>query len=274
MSQSKRGNKDASHVRIYDAMQNSEAWEHLGGNAVKALLHIAKFEKKSSPNGSLFMSWSALAAGTGKSRRTAGAAIAELIEKGFLAETEKGHFQVKGGPASSYRLTWRPVPGVMGATNEWRDWKPVETKHGCKNDTRTGAKTAPTLETLPATGAKSDPVNLETPHVSVEPTGSIIAPHTIATGEGFEPGQSTARKQANSSGRQFFEFVDDDDADTLRSALCDVLLSAPVGTQSRIAERAGIPAGTLSKFIAGRGLPLHHFPALAIEINKRKQEAA
>ncbi|MBR0551742.1 hypothetical protein [Stakelama marina] len=274
MGQTKRGNKgDASHVRIYDAMQNSEAWQHLGGFAVKALLHIASFEKKSSPNGSLFMSWSALATGIGVSRRTAGAALAELIDKGFLAEMEKGHFHVKGGPATSYRLTWRPVPGAMGPTDDWRKWKPVETNRGCKNDTRAGAKSAPTLETNAATGAESEPAIVETPHVSVRPTGAETTPHTMPLGVAKHGAESAQRKQANSASGVSADGSDPDSI-ALRRSLASLLERSPVGTQSRIAERANIPGGTLSKFIAGRPLARHHFVALSIELARQQQEAA
>jgi len=60
----------------------------------------------------------------------------------------------------------------------------------------------------------------------------------------------------------------------LRERLAVHLASAGLGAQSRLSEAAGIPGGTLSKFLAGKGLNRTHFVSLQLELNRALREAA
>lgn len=179
-----RGKKtDAKHVRIYDAMQGSEAWHHLSGTAVKALLHIASFiSPLSTPNGSIFMSHRALAEWLNCDKKTAGKVLRQLVDHGFLRETEKGYFEVKGGPATSYRLTWVPWPGMMGATNEWRKWHPQEEFNGAKKSPRTGGKFPHRTSCEADAEGNYTPVALENPHNCVSHRGGKKGPQILPLG--------------------------------------------------------------------------------------------
>ena len=102
----------------------------MSGNAVKLLVYLATWEDGSN-NGELFMSERMAAEGIGVSKRTAGKLFDELEEHGFIRSTRKGYFLTKGGPATSWRLTWQSWPAAShGPSHEYRAWKPTSKNHG------------------------------------------------------------------------------------------------------------------------------------------------
>lgn len=116
------------HVRIYHYMIPA-MMERLGGNAVKVLLYMLTFE--TGEHKGVFMGARQAAEGCGISPNTASAALVELDCQGFIRPINLGHFQVKGGPASSWRFTFLPFDG-KGPTNEWRD-QPLKNKSWSQN---------------------------------------------------------------------------------------------------------------------------------------------
>jgi len=76
---------------------------------------------------------------------------------------------------------------------------------------------------------------------------SGIEPQTVSQGIGLAEGETEQRKQANSPTRAFLAL--------LRDGLAEHIEEVGPGAQSQIAKRLGIPGGTLSKFLNGRGLP-------------------
>ncbi len=174
---------DDHHVRIYDKMQSTGAWKALSGSAVKVLLYVASFETPKNPNGSLFCSALHAAHGTGLSKPTTIRAFQELQDKGFLRATAKGHFQVKGGPATCWRLTWLAWPGVKGATKEYEDWTPPENKTRVKKLNGTGKEALPLCDRLANAGKYPLPKLSANPQKRVGDIGQESLPQTVAIGD-------------------------------------------------------------------------------------------
>lgn len=180
---SRKPKGDAKHVRIYNGMMATDAWRALTGNAVKLLLYVASYEGPTQSNGSLFCSALHGAKGIGVSKRTAMKAFQELQDKGFLRSTAKGHFLMKGGPATAWRLTWLAWPGVMSATKDYEKWMPDENKTRVQKMSAAGVKIAPLCDELATTGENTAPMPSAKPQNSVKPIGAKCAPHSVAIGD-------------------------------------------------------------------------------------------
>jgi hypothetical protein len=112
-------NKHARHIRLDHSMLTCPAFRDLSGAAVKVLLHLAMLDNGAN-NGSIILSVRDAASGAGTARSVAARALAELTDAGFVVPTSIGAFSVKVGPsASTWRLTWVPVPGRSGPTNDF-----------------------------------------------------------------------------------------------------------------------------------------------------------
>jgi DNA-binding MarR family transcriptional regulator len=241
-----RRKKEPRHIRLYHSITESEAWRHLSGNAIKVLIALARFDDGSS-NGELFFSERTGASAAGLSRNTVRRALRELIDKGFIAQTKPGAFNRNTLLAATYRLTWVAWPGgrPSAPTRDFEKWKPGNSQ--AQSLTRSGADFAPPMETMSPEGSEIDPLCVETPHVSVKGGGSEYVPQVIYQGDGSAEAGTARRKQANPTTAA--------DLRDLRSGLIEHLQSRELGEQRRLADRLGIPPGTLSKFIHGRNLP-------------------
>ena len=242
--------KEPSHTRIYRRQMKSEAWKHLSGSAVKVLLDLASMERGDN-NGAVFYSSRFGAESTGLARNTVWRALARLIETGFIYCTEEGGFNRKTPHAASYGLTWAAGPKGSkwrAPSHAYEDWKPNE-----NGNTRSqkGDGSVPNMgqsvETDHPTVTNIATDNEDKPLVSVNQPRPNIATHTSNQGIGEAEAQSQQRKQANSyTGADLGE---------LRGLLIARIQTSEPGEQSRLAESAGIPGGTLSKFLNGRNLP-------------------
>ena len=180
IDKNRRGYLQERHVRLFLFMLKSPAWLDLSGNAVKLLVHLASWEKGDN-NGEIYLSERSAATGIGVSKRTAGKLFDELEEHGFIVPTAKGHFAVKRGPATQWRLTWIAWPAAQkGPTNEWRKWSPVKEKSRVQFLTDTGKEIAPVIPVRRETGVAIAPVSADYPDLE----GAKSNPHTIAIGEG------------------------------------------------------------------------------------------
>lgn len=179
----RRQKGDAKHVRLYNGMMASEAWRALTGNAVKLLVYVASYEGPTQPNGSIYCSALHAANGIGISKPTALRAFQELQDKGFLRPTAKGHFHIKGGPATCWRLTWLAWPGVKGATKDYESWTPLENKTRVKKFNGTGKEPLPLCDRLANTGKKPLPKALAKPQKRVSDIGQESLPHSVAIGD-------------------------------------------------------------------------------------------
>lgn len=262
-------NKYERHTRLPHHMTGSAAWRDLSGNATKVLIALQRLDPGDA-NGALFFSIRKAAEETGLSRNTVVAALRDLESHGFVVAVKRGEFhRIKRSPATTWRLTFATAPALsMPTTNEWQRWKPeVETKSRAQKLNTTGSKAAHNVETAPATGSNIAPDTMETPLVSVVGDGSNIGTQVIChrqrdSGARFSSGNSLGKIGGP-------ETLVGDVLVTLRNRLVEYLNSGTVGEQSRLAELANIPGGTLSKFISGRGLNRAHFVALQLELQKR-----
>lgn len=245
--------KDARHLRLYHSIMDSAAWRHLSPPAVKVLLELVR-QDNGERNGALAFSARRAHELTGLSVRTCWRCLKELQDKGFIRCTQKGAFSRKVLHASLWRYTWQAWPeGKMGPTRDFEKWQP-DGKTRMQNLPRTDANSALETETPPLPDANSAFDEVETPLVSKVSTLEGNATLTIYQREPTQSGETYQRKQANPTSGAFL--------DTLRADVLDRLAHAAPGAQTRLAEHLGIPGGTFSKFLSGRGLADRHADAL------------
>ncbi len=103
----------------YDIL-NSPSWEGLSAQARAVLIQIAK-RYNGGNNGALAASVRNLATECRINKDTAGKAVKELLEAGFLELAQAGAFTHKMRHAAEYRLTWLKCnqTGAKGS----RAWK-------------------------------------------------------------------------------------------------------------------------------------------------------
>ncbi len=103
----------------YDIL-NSPSWEGLSAQARAVLIQIAK-RYNGGNNGALAASVRNLATECRINKDTAGKAVKELLEAGFLELAQAGAFTFKMRHAAEYRLTWLKCDqtGAKGS----RAWK-------------------------------------------------------------------------------------------------------------------------------------------------------
>jgi DNA-binding Lrp family transcriptional regulator len=270
---SKGRRSEPRHIRLYHSVTGCEAWRDLSGNSIKVLVALLRFDR-GGKNGELFMSVRVAAEETGLSENTAWRALRELETHGFIAATERGYFQRKRGPATQWRATWIATTG-KAPTRDFEKWqKPVGNKSRSQNLTSTVAKIATDVETFPSTVANIGTVATETSHVSVAAAVANIATQIVCHGQSVSGGIEGQRKQANISRDVSRDLVGDELLVALRERLAAHLQASGMGAQSRLAEATRIPGGTLSKFIAGKGLNRTHFVSLQLELNRLNRSAA
>jgi hypothetical protein len=281
-------------VRLDHSLLSSPAYRAATPKARALLIELAMMEN-SRNNGTLFLSVRDAADRMGVADlHAARAAIDELIGLGFIEITREAHFAIKAGDGSrarGWRLTWLPVPSESkGPTHDYQRYQARDKQayrrlsRGRMVLDRFTKKQMPVVEsttgntdrvwksttTIGNTPPESGPVVVETttlngstPHVSVDPRCSGNHPIYSSPASGPSDPEADRRKHAENSGRPFRDLIDGETLDHLRDRLKCVLEAAPVGSQSRIAESAGIPKGTLSKFRDGRGLPACHATSLS-----------
>lgn len=272
MADKGRQKREPKHIRLYASIMESEAWQHLSGNAVKVLLALVSRDD-GTRNGKIGFSYREAAIASGISDRTAWRCLIELQGKGFICCTRKGAFNTKVLHSTLWRYTWAPWPGGKPAapTRDFENWRCLE-KHGCKICTRTGEVSDEPSGNKPLSDAKSAPDEVETPHVSVGDGFANIASLTLHQGDSAAVPETEGRKQANSYSGAISAFPWDDLAD-LRHLTAKHLSAGDAGSQSRLAERIGCPPGTFSKFINGRNLPDQYRAALADAIKGARHAA-
>lgn len=255
---------EARHTRLPHNMTGSPAWLDLSGAAVKLLIALQRLDR-GGDNGALFMSARKASDETGLSRNTVQKAFRELEEHGFIAAVDRGHFQVKGGPATSWRLTFVATPAQSRPpTHDWLRWVPDGNKTRAQKLTRTGAKIGLLAGNAQSAGSNIAPMTTETSHVSISAAGSNIAPQVECHRQGADRAEKHARKHPE-NGLAVSSFdVTPDLLGQLRDSAAAYLADAEPGTQTRLALSASIPGGTLSKFLAGKGLSRQHFVALQL----------
>lgn len=268
-----RSKNDAPHVRLYHGLMATTAWRHTSLGARCLLLEIVR-RWNGGNNGEIFISVREAADLLGVHRNTAVKLFHELDDKGFTAITSVGHFKVKGGPATARRLTWIRWNN-QPPTREYDRWiAPVG------NKTRSQINDGMVTRIVTGVGKSPQPVTpdvttaTETSHVSSTARGcetvTLVSSHRL---DETEP-VSEQRKHTENGERRFPDLLDGEAIDQLRERLTTYLDTASIGAQSRLAETARIPSGTLSKFKDGRGLPAAHFVNLQLALTDAQRRDA
>jgi len=124
-------NKGPQRATILYEFWESPAWRSLSPAAVKVWCELRTRYKRFN-NDRLQLPLSYASKGLGLGRSTVARALAELEEKGFIEKLKQGEFF--GHQAALYRLTSEPVVDqndrlIQGATNDWKSWRPNQTKN-------------------------------------------------------------------------------------------------------------------------------------------------
>ncbi|ALR22067.1 hypothetical protein ATN00_18910 [Sphingobium baderi] len=254
-------------------MTGCAAWRDLSGNAIKVLVALLRFDK-GGDNGELFMSVRIAAEETGLSENTAWKALRELEDHGFIAATERGHFKRKHRPATQWRVTWQAANG-KAPTRDFEKWEPSGNKTRSQNLRSTVAKIETGEETFPATVAKIGTASTETSHFSAPAPVSNIATQVVSHGQGANHAHAgTGNMDGPSQHVPPPKGGDGQSATVIRDKLKSLLRTCPAGTQSRLAEAAKIPGGTLSKFInEGKALSVPQSVRLHLKLAELEKSA-
>ncbi|WP_022684597.1 helix-turn-helix domain-containing protein [Sphingobium bisphenolivorans] len=265
-----RRGHEPRHIRLYHSMTGCAAWRDLSGNAVKLLVAMMRLEHGNN-NGDLFMSARHAAELIDVSKNTAHKLLVELEEHGFIRPVDRGFFQVKGGPATSWRLTWLPWPGHGGPTREFEKWEPSGNKTRSQKLIAAVPEIGTLKETSPVTVSKIGTASTETSHFSDRGGVSIIGTQTVSHGRSANHGTVST----GNTGEPFGVVLPDDLIETeIRMKLKTLLQASPAGTQSRLAEAARIPGGTLSKFLNdGKALSSAHRVRLQLKMAELEKSA-
>lgn len=204
-------------------------------------------------NGRIGLSIDNLGAALGNQNHRANSrALIELMDRGFL-ECMAGANHVKS-KAREYRLTFIESTGGK-ATNEWKLWQPPE---------KNGPEATATREWKPveATATRRKPSVEATATRATETCGvggrfrvEATAAHIISQYQPSAPAVSDLGNSFKSSSE-------------LRTAL-NRLIETGETTARAIALAINMPAGTMSKFRNGKGLPQAYVGPLHMELGKR-----
>ena len=114
------------HVALFHWMLESPAWQSLKPPARALLIEIWQ-RHTGYNNGAISLSHREAAERLHVGHNTPLNLFHELEEKGFIVAVERGHFQMKGGPATTWRLTALKC-GNEPPTKDFMRWG--KTKHG------------------------------------------------------------------------------------------------------------------------------------------------
>ena len=258
-----RSKGEARHIRLPHIVTGSPAWSDLSGNAIKLLIALQRLDYGDN-NGNLYFSARKASLETGLARNTVMKGFLELENHGFIGAMDRGYFQVKGGPATRWRITFRSAPfSNLPATNEWQQWKPLNDVSRAQIRTELGSQIEPNKGNTSETSVKIAPTSTETPLVSVELSGSKSAPQLHChSGEANAVDSATQKHANNRPDRTAGLPIGNDALTQVRDQVKTYLSNASAGTQSRLAADSDIPGGTLSKFLSGRGLNVIHLQKL------------
>lgn len=106
---------------IYHKWIDTPAWRDLSGAAVKLLVQIVRLYDGEN-NGAIMLSERHAAEALGVARNTVSRAFAELIDHGFIAVHQRGHFDRKVQHGTLWRLTFWPTERKV-ATHDYLRWQ-------------------------------------------------------------------------------------------------------------------------------------------------------
>ena len=249
--------KNDPHIRIYHWLM-PVLMERCTGNEVKVLLYLMSFEKGGNSNGELFMSARMAAEGTGLTKKTALHCLQELDRKGFIRPNGLGYFNIKGGPATKWRLTF--VPGLGRApTNEWRK-PPRDEKSWGEKLPATGVKNTPKEAERASTGVEITPGDDGKPPFSPDVLGVESSTQTVASGEG-----SDNRDLQGDCSPKIAGGPSSEPGDPLRAAIASRYRALGPSKVMQAVGRLGLSADDVGAFVAGI-LPLSTAKQAALRV--------
>lgn len=209
-------------------------------------------------NGLIGLALSGLDKSLGTKNRSANAAaLHEAIAFGLVRIARHSHREQR--LAREYRLTFIETGAgaeMQPATNEWLRYESTDEYKTWIGNVSNSRGSISELET-PVSGSIAEPDRKQTGSISELETTETSGVSTGITGSISEPHISY---QSYTSVDRFLSPPAKPSAfmtpDELRGFVREYLQNAPIGAQSALALSAGIQKGTLSKFLAGRGLPL------------------
>lgn len=237
-------------------VQDSVAWRYLSVPA-RVVLQVLQARHDGFNNGRIGISVHDIGTALGDQNHGANSkAVAELIEKGFVeCTTDANRHQSK---VRSYRLTFVSTgegKRVQPATHEYKDWRPAagtQKKFG-------GARTAtqnPLSVVVTATDMKSSVAVTATPTTGMcgfeAPSCSAVTARYIGNQSESVTGQLESPSPISLKPAAADLRTDVTDLREWARAACGT------GGQRSMVAASGVPAATLSRFLAGRGLPERH----------------
>jgi DNA-binding transcriptional regulator YhcF (GntR family) len=163
----RKGRHGPPFIQLFHWMIDLPVWHSLSPRAVVAYLELAR-RYNGSNNGWLHLSVRELARAWNWSRASAGRAIEELVEKGFVEITRASGFNVKDrkGQAAEYRLTVFFCDRTREAASKtFTKWKPERPAHeALKNISRSQSRATtvslvrPSLQNIQENASTVSPV--------------------------------------------------------------------------------------------------------------------
>lgn len=219
--------------------------------AVAAIAIARKFDGFN--NGRIALSTRDLAQAIGSANHKANiAALRELERTGFIKVT--GRFPKGQRKANEYRLTFISYGpnGEHPATNEYLANLETKKTSAAETEARNTVRASETEARRKHRGSEMEAGATETCGFPVLPPAVKTEAHILNHPEGLTGcGGNTPLVAPKSSGAVSSGM----DEQELRNFAKAYLAFASPGSQSQLAHDAGIPGGTLSKFLNGRSLP-------------------
>lgn len=221
----------------------------------RAALYVVLERFNGFNNGRIGLSIDNLGAALGNQNHAANSrALVELIDRGFL-ECMAGANHIKS-KAREYRLTFIESGhrGQDKATNEWKLWQAPE-KNGPEATATREWKPVEATATRRKLGVEATATRAtETCGVGGRFRVEATAAHIISQ---YQPSASPVTYHGNS-----FKSPSE-----LRAALNDLIAAGDI-TATAVARAIGMPAGTMSKFRNGKGLPVAYRGPLHLELGR------
>jgi hypothetical protein len=230
------------HIRLY-AWILPTVLERLSGNETKLLLYMMSFENGSN-NGAIIMAAREAAKGIGVDKNTALSCLHGLDRAGFIRPAERGFFAVKGGPGTTWRLTFVPALG-KAATHEWRN-PPAERISWSENFTSAVGKTHTAgRKEASAVGKTHTALNGKPPKSNLVAVGNTHT-QTIAIGRGREQAGVEAGWDPQNASGPF-----PNESEPIRRQVRSVWMDMGVSGRRSMARTVGLTPEQLHEYVHG-----------------------
>jgi hypothetical protein len=217
-------------------------FDRLSGNEVKLLLYLMSFDNGSN-NGLIPLSARQAAKGIGTDPKTANACLHGLDRAGFIRPNEHGFFAVKGGPATTWRLTFLPAFG-KAATHEWREPPAEQISWWEKFPATVGKITTAAKKQASTVGKITTAPNGKLPNPEKPLVGDITT-QTVATVEGAGLGRIRVETEAGNTSGQI------EQSEPIRRQVKTVWMGLGMSARRSLARSCGLSPVELAEYVSG-----------------------